>query len=137
MSFISWRVYILKMVSFVLQCELSATIRTTTSDHLYYEIKLVINHYTEIFHVWLYQINALVNLLGNAITLKFSFWVMCSGAFDAQIPPGGKILNTDIILGGGMFMLVLCGSLVSGGHISKYFMLWSDPVLSQCDSGFR
>lgn len=62
---------------------------------------------------------------------------MCLGTFDPQIPPGGKIPNTDIILGGGMFVLVLCGSLVSGGHTSKYFMLWSDPVLSQWVSGFR
>lgn len=97
----------------------------------------MINHYAEVFHVWFYQINALVKLLGNTVTPKFSFWMMCSGTFDAQKSPGEKNPNTDIILGGGMFMLALCGSLVSGGHISKYFMLWSDPALSQCDSGFR
>lgn len=101
---------------FVLQCKLSATIRTTTTDHPYYEIKLVINHKTKVFHVWFYQLNYLVKLLENAITPKFSIWMICSGTFDAQIPPGGKIPNTDIILGGGMFVLVLCGILVSGGH---------------------
>lgn len=68
---------------------------------------------------------------------KFSMWMIRSGTSDAQITPGRKIPNTDIILCGGMFVLVLWGSLISGGHISKYFMLWFDPVLSQCDSGFR
>lgn len=124
------------MVSFCVSKQ-SGTIRATISDHPYCEIKLVINHKTDDFHVLFYQLNALVKLLANAITPKFSIWMMCSGTFDAQIPPGGKIPDTDIILGWGLFMLVLWGSLVSGGHISKYFMLWSDPVLSQCDSGFR
>lgn len=101
---------------FALQCKLSATIRTTATDHPYYEMKLVINHKTKVFHVWFYQLNALVKLLENVITPKFSIWMICSGTFDAQIPPGGKISNTDIILGGGMFVLVLCGILVSGGH---------------------
>lgn len=60
-----------------------------------------------------------------------------SDTSDAQITPGGKIPNTDVVLCGSMCVLVLCGSLISRGHISKYLMLWFDLVLSQCDSGFR
>lgn len=113
------------------------TMRGTISDHQYYEITLVKDHETEVFYVSFCQLNVLVKLLGNATTPKFSIWMIRSGTSDAQIIPGGKIPNPAIILCGGMFVLVLCGSLVSGEHISKYFTLWFDPVLLQCDSGFK
>lgn len=86
-----------------------------------------------IFHVLFYQLNVLAKLLGNAVAPKLSFWMICSGTSDAQLTPAGKIPNTGIILYGGMFVLVLCGSLICGGHISKHFTLWFDPVLSQRD----